>query len=917
MHKRLMFTICLTVVLGLTAHAAQPVGHWPFDGHLSDVAGTATGTFGGGEPAYVQGRLNQAIRFDGVDDYVSVMVGNLTAYTITAWVMPERTDVAGIVTRTSPSGPLTHWSHQLRIAAPGKFEHYLYDGNTRSVVGTTQIEPGNWYFVAASAADNGTLRLYVNGEEEGLAVSLGMLWSGGDRFHIGSNSGGGIGWFQGLIDDVCIYDQLLTETDLAAMIAAAPLPFAFSPQPKNGAMLEQTTVDLRWNKGDSAVSHNVYISDSFDAVNDATVQPISTTTPKLSVGKAGGPYPTGLVPGKTYYWRVDEINTSHADSPWRGQVWSFWLPPLTAWNPVPAAGATYVDPDQDLTWKKGMATLFHTVFFGASIDEVANAAQGTATPDPVFDPGTLEPDKTYYWRVDEFAMAGTSKGEVWSYTIRPTIPLTSDPNLMLSWPLDEGPGAASACDWSGRGRHGTMAGAPAWTLDGCHGGALAFNGRNYLYSLVTPALPSQTVCAWVKTAKAPASILGWANAQPTSGTHDKTLYINADRTVSFYIWDGAPKLVTSTVPVADGAWHHVAGVYTTSKNIQLYVDGVLQGSTDIVAIFAGYTSPYLTAGIESHAGRYLDGEIDDVRVYNKVLTEEQLQQLMRGDPLLAWNPAPAPGATVEIRDVDSLSWSAGDAAASHDVYFGNDRAAVAGADKNSPLFRGNRSATSLPLAGLVEFGGGNYYWRVDEIEAGGTVHKGDVWTFAVPGYLVVDDFERYNDADGEGTRVYETWDDGVSNGTGSYVGYEESIGGTFGERTVVHGGSQSMPVDYNNVNTPYYSEISRTWDAVQDWTAYGATTLTLYLQGRATNGADQALYVALESQGKAPVVVVHPDPKVLTSTQWVQWQIPLSQFAGVSPNKVKALYVGVGDRNSPKAGGAGRIYIDDIRLTRP
>jgi len=919
MHKRLMFPICLVAVLSLAAQAVEPIGYWPFDGSLTDVAGSTNATFYGGTPNYVKGRVKEAIRFDGVNDYAEVMIGNLSTYTITAWVMPEKTDVASIIVRTSPSGPTVHWSHQLRIIAPGKFEHYLYDGAERRATGTTTIEPGNWYFVTISATDNGTMRLYVNGKEEGSGTTIGTLWSGGDRFQFGSNSGGPFGWFQGVIDDVRIYDQTLTKADLAALMTASPYPFAYSPQPASGTMLGRISTTLQWRGGDFAASHEVYIGESFDDVNEGTVQPTATTQPRLNVGMPGAPYPAGLTPGRTYYWRVDEINTTNPDSPWKGEVWSFWVQPAGAWNPSPADGATFVLTSEKMAWDLGMGAIFHTVYSGESLDAVSNATTGGwMTADAIYDFGTLKTSTTYYWRVDEFTMTGTVKGATWSFTTLPDVPPASDPNLLVSWTFEEGLGAAHAVDWSGRGNHGTIVGAPQWTPEGSSGGTLIFDGTNdYVYCQMAPAMPTQTLCAWVKTLKAPASICGWADARPTSGIHDRELFINAGKTVTWRIWDGAEKAVQSAQPVADGAWHHVAGVYTSAKSIELYVDGVSQGSAVIADIFNGYATPYLTAGIESMAGRYVDGVIDDVRVYNKALSAEELQKLVRGDPRLAWSPAPASGAIVDIRDADSLSWSAGDTGASHDVYLGTGRDAVAAAGKDAPEYQGNQSGMSFSLAGQVEFGGGDYFWRIDEVEADGTVDRGNIWKFTVPGYLVVDDFESYNDAEDKGTRIYEVWLDGVQNGTTSYVGYESSSGGTFGERTIVNGGTQSMPFDYNNANDPYYAEASRTWTTAQDWTMLGATTLTVYLRGNATNDANQPFYVALENQGKSPVVVVHPDPAVLTSEEWVEWQIPLSQFAGVNPAKIKTMYVGVGDRNSPKPGGGGRIYIDDIRLTKP
>jgi hypothetical protein len=64
-------------------------------------------------------------------------------------------------------------------------------------------------------------------------------------------------------------------------------------------------------------------------------------------------------------------------------------------------------------------------------------------------------------------------------------------------------------------------------------------------------------------------------------------------------------------------------------------------------------------------------------------------------------------------------------------------------------------------------------------------------------------------------------------------------------------------------------------------------------------------------------VVTNPDPAAVTVTTWTEWKIPLGSLIGVNPAKIKVLYIGVGDRKAPVKGGAGRIYVDDIRVTRP
>jgi len=136
--------------------------------------------------------------------------------------------------------------------------------------------------------------------------------------------------------------------------------------------------------------------------------------------------------------------------------------------------------------------------------------------------------------------------------------------------------------------------------------------------------------------------------------------------------------------------------------------------------------------------------------------------------------------------------------------------------------------------------------------------------------------------------------------------------------TTSGGSMRSMPLDYNNVNSPYYSEAERTFAALQDWTAYGSTTLSVYFQGVWSNKPEDLYVAVVDSAGKT-AVVVNPDPNAALATKWRQWQIPLSDLTAASINvgKVKKMYIGLGDRNQPAAGGTGRIYIDDICLIKP
>jgi hypothetical protein len=204
---------------------------------------------------------------------------------------------------------------------------------------------------------------------------------------------------------------------------------AFDPKPDDGAFIADTWVSLSWAPGDFAASHDVYLGDDFDAVSNAAPDSDlfcgNQTATFLTVGFPGFPYPEGLVPGTTYYWRIDEVNAPPDATVFKGDVWSFSVPPKTAYSPNPADNAEAVDINVTLGWTPGYGAKLHTVYFGETFDEVNNATGGSAQVDATYTPGTLKMARTYYWRVDEFDIVETHKGDVWSFTTEGAV---SNPN---------------------------------------------------------------------------------------------------------------------------------------------------------------------------------------------------------------------------------------------------------------------------------------------------------------------------------------------------------------------------------------------------------------------------------------------------------------------------------------------------------
>jgi hypothetical protein len=227
----------------------------------------------------------------------------------------------------------------------------------------------------------------------------------------------GGGW-DGLIDDVRIYNEALPDTDILDIMVGGGYPYAVGPEPADGAVIESTWVSLNWSPGDFALSHDVYIGDNFDNVDsgaEGTFQGNQTET-FIAVGFPGFAFPDGLTPGTTYYWRIDEVNDTEPNSPWKGPVWSFLVPPKTAYFPEPADGEGSIALDVQLSWTPGSGAKLHTIYFSDNFNDVNNATIGLPQGTAKYNPGSLELAKTYFWRIDEFDGLDTHKGNVWSFT---------------------------------------------------------------------------------------------------------------------------------------------------------------------------------------------------------------------------------------------------------------------------------------------------------------------------------------------------------------------------------------------------------------------------------------------------------------------------------------------------------------------
>jgi len=467
MFKTLIYRVALVLLVGLVSNASGGLlAHWEFDEGSGTTArdGSGNGHDGTllGDPKWVAGIIGSgALSLDGTDGLVEVPHNaslNLTdALTITAWVKLHDLSTYYFIVSKQPSGTAQSnypGNYEFRIevnTGAVQFGHQQTEGEVYTFyTSTRRIIAEQWYHVAVTFTKGGLIEFYIDGAPAGSSAqstNFGVL--NNEPVRIGGRKDG-YSFFNGLLDDIHIYNRALSAAQMQKLYDGIPPTFTIAekPNPADGAIHADTWVTLGWRPGQFAVSHDVYLGDKFDDVESGTGGTFrgNQAATYYVAGFPGFAYPAGLVPGTTYYWRIDEVNTAHPGSPWKGDIWCFSIPPKKAYNPSPADGAESVAVAATLGWTAGFGAKLHYVYFGDNFDDV-NAAkgglpQGTAT----YKPSALESGKVYYWRVDEFDAVATYKGDLWSFTTPGAVgnpqpsnrSVNAQINAVLSWtPADD------------------------------------------------------------------------------------------------------------------------------------------------------------------------------------------------------------------------------------------------------------------------------------------------------------------------------------------------------------------------------------------------------------------------------------------------------------------------------------------------
>ena len=604
-------------------------------------------------------------------------------------------------------------------------------------------------------------------------------------------------------------------------------------------------------------------------------------------------------------------------------MWLRLVGQVQAWRPIPFNKAVSMDPNVDLSWEPGIDANTHDVYFGTRFADVNDANRSSAgifkgnqpLADANYDPGTLERLTTYYWRIDEVSSGGSPicKGDVWSFKTAPVkyveIPLTSYEDSDTRYSVWKGLSIAGDTDDS-LTLGDKLKGGSTWVVNG-----------------VTVTVP---------TASDGDNVLGlqWNNEADLEVEHGCTFagsgftfdldgideiafdvyydYHNAEggfnplpHSIGVFDWRFVPAFnPSSNLPTTRGEWHTIVIDVSHLKNKGL----------DSIYDFM----------LQAH-GEDFDPNDADPNNWGALMYMDNLR-LRYYVAELACGPDPANRATDVDRDAD-LSWLPGVYAADvngHKVYFDPDKQKVtdrSGCDVNGV-------STTDPCYGPI--GplnlGQTYYWRVDEVNNAGPdpcFWPGDVWSFTVANYIVVDDFDSYECTSTSlcGNKALRAvWT--AASQTGAAVSLQ-----TGNDANLVHDGN-SMKYDYDNYYA-FYSEAYANTAALpsgigSNWKVGGVKALTLWFYGKAGNDANEQMYVKLtDSASKSAKIIYDGDADDVREAQWHEWNIALQEFVDacsvLNLANVSRITIGFGDGidPSPAPNPAGTVYFDDIRLYIP
>ena len=505
-----------------------------------------------------------------------------------------------------------------------------------------------------------------------------------------------------------------------ACLNIPPSPLT-SPTPANGATAVSVNQNLSWGGGNSqcpgsTATYDIY----FGTTSPPPFDHNNGTSKAWDPGRLG--YQT------TYYWRIVATNAYGSST---GAEWSFTTTqapcvaaPTAPAGPTPAANATAVPIDQNLTWGGGNSqcpglTATYDVYFGTTSPPPFHHNNGTSK---AWDPGTLSYQTSYYWRIVARDANGATTGPEWTFRTVPTTCTLGPTKPIGSVPLDAATGVAVDQNLSWTGGTSQCPGLTA-TYDVYFGTTSPppFNHDNGTSKTWDPGtLSNATTYYWRVVAK------------------------DANGSMSGNEWSfSTTPVLCATAPTAPVGPTPVANATAVSIDQNLsWTAGTSQcpGLTATYDVYFGTTSPPPFNHNNGTSNTWDPGTLAYGTLYYWRVVAKDANGTTLGaqwsfttgpapcsdPPTAACTPNPTDGRT-GVNENSNLAWGCGDSQCSgltptYDVYFGTTPT------PGAAQLLGSTAAKAWTLPRLQNQT--KYYWQIVTRDANG-VTPGPIWSFTI------------------------------------------------------------------------------------------------------------------------------------------------------------------------------------------
>lgn len=695
------------------------VGYWSFDksamtnatatdasglnnnGTLTNMVGSTTAT---------SGKIEQALVFNGINQYISVpsvpslaIVGDIT---ISAWIYMDGASCTGFWNILGKVGGGTGG-----VSIPAPYDFYidnanscrpiLYRGNGgnagpgasyQGVLGTVAPSFRKWQHVVVTMSGT-TVTHYLNGATNGsgtLTVSGGII-DRGVALRIATDDLLAGDFFKGKIDEVRVYNRALSGKEVSQLYVSGQTIVANSPNkvvdqggligywPFDGkTMIGATTTDISGNNNNGTLINTtrpavVKLGKIGQAIN------FNGATTSSYVRVPFGPTLDSPAISISFWFKANATPTANdtivsRDFDGNGIAYSFDLRG-GPWNPtfctyytvgnlvicVSATGPPNFGNFEVGKWYHVVGTFDGSKSYRIYVNGAYN--QINEEPTPLFvassNPGLTigaflnqgNPERYFNGSVDDLRIynraltdtevqqlykSGTAIG---SYSAPSSSGVGSASGLIGHYTFDgKHIFGTTTTDISGNANTGNMVNMTAQSAAtiGKIGQGLKFDGVNDVITTTNSYVnPTQyTIATWFKTSYAPGGkIIGFGNTQTgTQANRDRHLYISSDSRLFFGQFNGTTCIISSTSTLADGKWHHAVGV-ANATTMFLYLDGKLLGTLPCTP--EAYTGWWRIGGGDiagwptPPATSTFNGSLDDVRIYNRPLSQTEVTQLYK------------------------------------------------------------------------------------------------------------------------------------------------------------------------------------------------------------------------------------------------------------------------------------------------